>query len=114
MGNANDSFSDDDDETWYSEEMIEINVETGITGGYPRKWHGKLFRRITMNKESTVADLLTAVKSLPFEEKFLPITLETLHTKLFMPKKEDMRRSLGEMRLQSGSTLHVGNRMAED
>ena len=87
---------------------IKINVESGFTGGNPRQWHGTLIATIFVRPESTVASLLSTVQSLPFDRGQWPVTLSSLHIEKFRPTEFDLRRSVMEMGLVSG-TLRIHN-----
>lgn len=87
---------------------IKIDVESGLTGGHPRQWHGSLIATIFVRPESTVSSLLSTIRSLPLDRGHWPVTLSSLHMGKFRPTESDLQRTVREMGLVSG-TMRIYN-----
>lgn len=93
-------------------EVVEITIEYGLMGGYPRQWHGDVVTTLYIPLNMKLSDYLNKVilvmSDLPKGSHNLPIGLGDIRMGDFKPSSDDMSKMVGELGLESG-TLRISN-----
>lgn len=92
------------------EDRIQIKIEIGLTGGYPRRWYGHVVDIIYPGAEVTVATFLNSIRTIGALHRVPSLSLEAIHMGDFKPTENDLNRTVQAMGLKSG-TLRIYNGM---